>query len=71
MSSTDTAAALDRIANALFQQDKTNRRAVAVQERQATVAEKLLEMQQTNLNVSKALEAELLLRASANHGESN
>jgi hypothetical protein len=68
MSSTDATAALDRIANALFQQDKTNRKLAAIQERAVIVSEAMLEMQKTNLAVTKALEAELALRAASNGG---
>jgi hypothetical protein len=68
MSSTDVAAALDRIGNALFQQDKTNRKLAAIQERAVIVSEAMLEMQKTNLAVTKALEAELMLRAASNGG---
>ncbi|NIO40793.1 MAG: hypothetical protein GTO41_11810 [Burkholderiales bacterium] len=71
MSSASVAAALDRIANALFQQDKTNRKLAAIQERAVVVSEKMLEMQQTNLAVTKALEQELTLRAASNNVPAN
>jgi hypothetical protein len=70
MSSTDVAAALDRIGNALFQQDKTNRKLAAIQERAVVVSETMLEMQRSNLAVTKALEAELLLQKAESRGSS-
>jgi hypothetical protein len=60
MSSED---ALNRIADALFQQAKAYRAQVKVAEKQLLVAEAMKEMQEANLAVTKHLEAELALRA--------
>jgi hypothetical protein len=60
MSSED---ALNRIADALFQQAKAYRAQVKVAEKQLAVAEAMKEMQEANLAVTKHLEAELALRA--------
>lgn len=59
--SNDTAQALNRVADALFQCATEQRRQTRLQERAVTVSEKMLEMQQVNLNVSKALESRLLM----------
>ena len=52
-------AALNRIADALFQQAKVSVRQLRVSERQAAIQEQMLELQQANLAVTKQLEAAL------------
>ena len=54
-----TAQALNRIADALFQQAKVSGRQLRVSERQAAIQEQFLELQQANLAVTKQLEAAL------------
>ena len=56
-------AALNRIADALFQQAKVYGRQLKVSERQAAIQEQFLELQQANLAVTKQLEAALTLQA--------
>lgn len=60
--------ALNRIADALFQLAKQQQRQNKLIERQVTVSESLLEMQQTNLRVTQHLEAELAARSAAERG---
>jgi hypothetical protein len=64
------AGALNRIADALFQQAKASRAQVKVAERQVQIAENMAEMQRTNLAVTKHLESELALRARETAGGS-
>ena len=60
--------ALNRIADALFQQAKALRSNTKVFERQATCSEKMLEMQKANLAVTKLLEAKLALQTGNSDG---
>lgn len=53
---------LSRIADALFQQAKAMRIAAKAAELQAVTAAKMLEMQEVNLRVTKALEQQLILQ---------
>lgn len=53
---------LKRLADATFQQAKAQLKAAHAAERNAAVAEQMLEMQKTNLAVTKALESELIQR---------
>ena len=62
------AEALNRIADALFQQAKAHRAQVKLQERQVAIAEEMRDMQKANLAVTKYLEAELALRATGEAG---
>lgn len=55
----DVGAALNRVADALFQQAKSHARQVKVSERQVAIQESLLDMQQANLAVTRQLEAKL------------
>jgi hypothetical protein len=59
-----TADALNRIADALFQVAKEHRAQNSLAKRSLEMQEALLEMQRTNLAVSKHLEAELIMRQS-------
>ena len=64
----EVAAALNRVADALFQQAKAYRAHVKVAEAQLAVAEDMREMQKANLAVTKHLESELALRARGGAG---
>ena len=60
---TDVADAVNRVADALFAQVKVYGRQLRVSERQAATQEQFLELQKTNLAVTKQLEAALTLQA--------
>lgn len=53
------ALAINRVADALFQQAKVQGRQLKLQERQVAVQEELLELQAVNLSVTRQLEAKL------------
>jgi hypothetical protein len=58
----NTALALNRVADALFQQAKSTKRIAQAAERQADVAEAMLEVQLTNMRVTAALEQQMMLQ---------
>lgn len=63
--------ALNRVADALFQQAKNTKRLAQAAERQADVSEAMLEIQLTNLRVTKALEEQMILQQAQFRGESD
>jgi hypothetical protein len=62
---------LKRIADALFQQAKAMRISAKAAESQAALAEQMLELQQVNLRVTKALEQQLILSNQVSGQRSN
>lgn len=64
----DQVAAINRVADALFQVAKAQRLQVKVQERQCGFAEQMVALQKANLSVTRQLEAELAARVGDDGG---
>lgn len=68
---TESSAALNRVADALFACAKEQKRQTRLQERAVAVSEAMFEVQKVNLAVTKALEARLTLEGAQNAGPVN